>query len=64
MMGDKVFLSKTNFNTWLSVATSLDSKESVPKKSNYRRLIGNLIVFAINISNIVEYDVGYCCYIY
>ena len=61
MVGDKILSSKTDFNTWLSASILSDSEEFISKESNYGRSIGNLIVFAINILNIVESEVGYYC---
>lgn len=62
IVSDKVFLSKINFNIYLFAATPLDFKESVLKKFNYKYSIDNLIAFTINISNIIEFRIRYCCY--
>ena len=61
MMGNKILSSKTDSNTWSSAATPSDYKKSIPKESNCVCLIGKLITFAINISNMVESGVGYYC---
>lgn len=64
MIDDKILSSKTNSNTWLSVAVNLDSKEFILKKSNYRRSIGNFIAFPMNILNIDKYKIEDCCSAY
>lgn len=62
MVDNKILLSKINSNIWLFAATFSDSKKFILKKSYYKYLIGNLIVFAMNLFNIVKSRVEYYYY--
>ena len=64
MVGDKILSSKIISNTWLSVAIPSDFKKFILKKSSYGHLMGNLIVFAINFSNIIKAKIRYYYYIH
>lgn len=64
MVDDKIFLLKINSNICLSIAIFLDFKKFVLNEFNYRHLIGNLIIFIMNVFNIIKFRVKYYYYIY